>query len=261
MEVTYAICRVSIAPLRATASDRAEIVSQLLFGDYLQVLQKTDKWYWVQSAFDGYLGWVDYRQLAVISEEEHRLEGRVKDFLVPAGVQHAVQGPDGSSYYLASASSLPNYKDGACYLGTQRFEVPFQPLEVNYTQRDNHILEHALFYQNAPYLWGGRTVFGIDCSGFVQAVFKMSGLRVLRDASQQALQGVTVDFLPAAQAGDVAFFDNAEGKITHVGILLSNKEIIHASAKVRIDPIDDQGIFNKELNHYSHNLRIIKRFI
>jgi len=260
MEPLYAICRVSIAPVRSEPSDRAEIVSQLLFGDYVQILEKTEKWLSIQSAFDGYQGWVDFRQLAYISEGLFQ-EPEGVDYLTPPNIQNQLTAEDGSKYYLAASSSLPVYKDGFCYLGTQRFEVNFQPLMVNYGQPQNNIVEHANFYLNAPYLWGGRTSFGIDCSGFVQAVFKMSGIKLQRDASQQALQGTTVDFLPSAQAGDVAFFDNEEGRITHVGILLSSKEIIHSSAKVRIDPIDDEGIFNKELNRYTHKLRIIKRFM
>jgi cell wall-associated NlpC family hydrolase len=273
MEVAHGICRVSVAPLRSTDSDRAEIVSQLLFGDYVRILEKTEKWFRVQQAYDGYEGWVDFRQLASIAEEDYltRVANDNADYLAPATALNTIKASDGSIYYLAASSSLPNYTEGYCLLGKQRFEVNFQPLSVNYNQPKNHqlqnndlqntIVEHALFYLNAPYLWGGKTLFGIDCSGFVQAVFKMAGIKLQRDASQQALEGSLVDFLPAVNAGDVAFFDNAEGRITHVGILLNSKEIIHASAKVRIDPIDDQGIFNKELKRYTHKLRIIKRFL
>jgi cell wall-associated NlpC family hydrolase len=231
----------------------------LLFGDYVQILQKTEKWYWVQSDFDEYQGWVDFRQLAIISEAEY-LADRAGDYLVPAVVQNVLKGEDGTDYYLAAGSSLPQYAAAACYLGKHRYNVSFQALQVEPSHAQENIAKYALFFLNAPYLWGGRTLFGIDCSGFVQIVFKMAGIKLKRDASQQALAGATVDFLSVTQAGDVAFFDNEQGRITHVGILLSNKEIIHASAKVRIDPIDDQGIFNKELNRYTHNLRIIKRF-
>jgi hypothetical protein len=260
MENKYGICRVSVAPLRSAPKDQAEIVSQLLFGEQVLILERLEKWLRVQQVYDGYEGYVDFKQIQLIDEQafndfaEHR-------FLVPAGAMNPVIYEDGSKLYLAAGSNLPAYQDGCCKIGDQVLKVDFKPLVVDYAQPYNNVLEYALFFEHAPYLWGGRTLFGIDCSGFVQVVYKMAGIKLLRDASQQALQGSTVHFLPEAQQGDVAFFDNAEGKITHVGILLNQKEIIHASGQVRIDPIDDQGIFNKELNRYTHNLRIIKRYL
>jgi hypothetical protein len=261
MENEYGICRVSVAPLRSAPKDQAEIVSQLLFGEQVLILERLEKWLRVQQVYDGYEGFVDFKQIHRIDEQifkdfaEHR-------FLAPAAAMNPVIYEDGSKVYLVAGSNLPAYQDGSCKIGDQVLKVDFEPLEVNYDRpSNNNLLEHALFFQHAPYLWGGRTLFGIDCSGFVQVVYKMAGIKLLRDASQQALQGSTVHFLPEAQPGDVAFFDNAEGKITHVGILLNHKEIIHASGQVRIDPIDDQGIFNKELNRYTHNLRIIKRYV
>ena len=118
----------------------------------------------------------------------------------------------------------------------------------------------AKFFLNAPYLWGGRTPWGIDCSGLTQQVYKHFGIAILRDASQQATQGKTVNFLAEAKPGDLAFFDNAEGRIIHVGILLSPEEIIHASGRVKIDRIDNEGIYSEELGKRTHQLRIIKRF-
>jgi hypothetical protein len=255
MEEQYAVCRVSIAPIRAQAKDQSEIVSQLLFGDALTILEKTERWWRIKNADDGYEGWIDFKQVVLAPF------GESSGIMAPAAVNNTVVAADGSKYYLAAGSNLPAFKDGYCYLGKEKFKVEFKPLVVNFDQPKADIKELALFYLNAPYLWGGRTLFGIDCSGFVQAVYRMAGLKLKRDASEQAEGGTTVDFLPEAQCGDVAFFDNEEGRITHVGILLGNNEIIHASGKVRIDPIDDQGIFNKELHKYTHKLRIIKRFI
>lgn len=259
MEQEFGICRVAIAPLRAEGSDRAEIASQLLFGDEVEVLQKTTSWWLVKNLYEGYEGWVDFRQLGGLGAD--RLPVSDICYLAPAGLSNIITADDGSTYYLLSGSTLPNYADGKCRIGEQTFEVDFEPVMIDFNNPQHNIEEFAKFYLNAPYLWGGRTLFGIDCSGFVQIVHKLLGVKLLRDASQQALEGEGVDFLAAAQLGDVAFFDNVEGKITHVGILLSNKEIIHSSGKVRIDPIDDQGIFNKELNKYTHHLRIIKRYM
>jgi len=118
-----------------------------------------------------------------------------------------------------------------------------------------------MMYLNAPYLWGGRSPFGIDCSGFTQVIYKLNGFKLPRDASQQATIGETLSFIEESESGDLAFFDNEEGNIIHVGIMLENNNIIHASGKVRIDKIDHQGIFNSETNTYSHRLRLIKKIL
>ncbi|KIO78854.1 hydrolase [Pedobacter lusitanus] len=259
MEQLFAVCRVSVAPLRAEPSDRAEITTQLLFGDQVEVLEKAEPWWRIRNTYDGYEGWIDFKQLAEITAAAWQ-QYQEHNALVPLGISNKVISADGSAYYLAASGNLPGYKDGFCELGKEKFEVCFEPVKVPAQVSAADLAASALFFQNAPYLWGGRTLFGIDCSGYVQAVFKLSGIPLKRDASQQAEQGHTVNFLPEAQTGDLAFFDNAEGKIIHVGMMLDAGRIIHASGKVRIDPIDDQGIYNPELGRYSHKLRIIKRF-
>lgn len=256
-EQQFGVCRVSVAPLRAEPSDRAEIVSQLLFGDGVEITERQDNWWKIRNVYDGYEGWLDFKQLQACTKEQ---ACAVSDFVAPAAVVNTLTAEDGSIYYLAAGSSLPGFNQGYCEFGTVRFKVNFEPVKINPGTLNTNLTELGLFYLNAPYLWGGRSLFGIDCSGFTQIVFKMAGLRIKRDASQQAEEGGIVDFLPEGRSGDLAFFDNAEGRITHVGILLDNQQIIHASGRVRIDPIDDQGIFNKELNRYTHKLRIIKRF-
>lgn len=260
MENNFGICRVSIAPLRAEPKDQAEIVSQLLFGDEVLIVERVNNWLKVQQLYDSYEGYIDFKQLQPLEQAE-AARGAEHSFLAPASPMNALILEDGSKIYLAAGSNLPGYNEGTCKLADAVFKVDFEPLQVPQVPSITRLIEHALFFRHAPYLWGGKTLFGIDCSGFVQVVFKMSGIKMQRDASQQAFQGQTVHFLPEAQPGDVAFFDNEDGRIIHVGILLNNKEIIHASGQVRIDPIDDQGIYNKELKRYSHKLRIIKRFI
>ncbi|MCZ4244417.1 C40 family peptidase [Pedobacter punctiformis] len=260
MENQYGICRVAVAPLRADASDKAEIASQLLFGEHVEVIQKEDRWWLVQNGYDGYEGWLDFRQLAPISQNIFA-EMQDNKFLAPLSFNNVLTAEDGSLYHLSPGSNLPFYKDGYCFAGAEKFKVNFEPYINQQIDFNANIAAVAKFFQNTPYLWGGRNLFGLDCSGFVQVVFKLLGIKLRRDASQQAEQGELVGFLAECKPGDVAFFDNAEGRITHVGIMLSNNEIIHSSAKVRIDPIDDQGIFNKELGKYTHQLRIIKRFV
>lgn len=260
MENQYGICRVAVAPLRADASDKAEIVSQLLFGEHVEIIQKEERWWLVQNGYDGYEGWMDFRQLASISQSEFADLHDCK-FFAPLSFNNVLTAADGSLYHLSPGSNLPFYKDGYCFAGAEKFKLDFEPHNDQFINFNSDIISTAKFFQNIPYLWGGRHLFGLDCSGFVQIVFKLLGIKLRRDASQQAEQGELVGFLAECKPGDVAFFDNDEGKITHVGIMLNNSEIIHSSAKVRIDPIDDQGIFNKELGKYTHKLRIIKRFV
>jgi hypothetical protein len=258
MEQKFAICRVAIAPLRAAPSDKAEIATQLLFGDAGEVLEQAEPWWRIRNAYDDYEGWMDFKQLIVINQDEYRRYQTYKT-LVPPQVVNTISAADGSQFYLPASAALPAYANGLCELGEHKFQVTFDPYQVTPASEEK-IRDLAMFFLNAPYLWGGRTLFGIDCSGFSQAVYKLAGIPVKRDAAQQAEQGETVNFLPEVKTGDLAFFDNAEGRIVHVGIILGADRIIHASGRVRIDPIDDQGIYNPELGRYTHRLRIIKRF-
>jgi cell wall-associated NlpC family hydrolase len=145
------------------------------------------------------------------------------------------------------------------FLGTEEYELNSDEIIQQPADFESSIAEYAKFFLNAPYLWGGKTLFGIDCSGFTQVVFKMLGKNLKRDAWQQAEQGEIVNFLQEAKAGDLAFFDNAEGHVIHVGIMLNEQQIIHASGRVKIDPIDGQGIYSLDLKKHTHKLRIIKR--
>lgn len=278
MDQIYGMCRVPIAPLRTEPSDKAEICSQLLFGEHVEIIEKSEKWWGVRNAYDGYEGWVDYRQLAPLSIAQY-IKNHDAAYVVPLVAAAAVLAADGSVYHVVAGSTLPAYEEGFCYIGEEKFQVLFDPLWIDpFLAGDSHepkegwmpveaashvveeILDSARFFQNAPYLWGGRTLFGMDCSGFSQLVYKLSGIKLRRDGWQQAEQGRGVSSLEEAKAGDLAFFENETGRITHVGILLSRTEIIHASAKVRVDNIDAQGIYNAELDRYSHKLKTIRRY-
>lgn len=256
----YHVCRVAVAPIRKEASDKAEIVSQLLFGDRVVMLEKTDKWCLVKTHHDNYEGWMDHKQLQKITELQYNDKQSYK-YVTAVNFDNRLLAANGEVYYLSPGSTLPFYQDGECYLGENRFEVKTEPILPNTAEFASKIESTAKFFLNAPYLWGGRTFFGIDCSGFVQIVYKILGKSLSRDASQQVEEGELVDFLASAKLGDLAFFDNEDGKIIHVGLMLGNDKIIHSAGKVRIDPIDNQGIYNMELDRYSHKLRVIKRFV
>lgn len=258
MEI-YHVCRIAVAPLRKEPSDRSEIVSQLLFGDRVLLLEKTEKWCLVKTHHDQYEGWMDHKQLQRITDLQYKDEQSYR-YVTSVNFDNRLVDDAGTVYYLSPGSTLPFYEDGYCYLGENRFEVKTEPFIPNVADFATKVEGTAKFFLNSPYLWGGRSFFGIDCSGFVQTVYKLLGLSLRRDASQQVEEGELVDFLASARMGDLAFFDNEEGKIIHVGMMLSNDKIIHSAGKVRIDPIDNQGIYNMELDRYSHKLRVIKRF-
>ncbi len=260
MKQTFAFCRLSAIPLRAEPSDRSEMISQLLFGDHVEILEQEEKWCRVRMGYDDYEGWLDPKQLEEISSSQFEAFGRATDILGLQACHMAKHEATGEVYYLMPGSTVPDYRHPT--FGTDRTRLtlgsPAQKQRPDAFEQEVEAVTR--FYLNAPYLWGGKTPFGIDCSGLTQIVYKQFGIRLQRDASQQALQGDLVAFLQEARTGDLAFFDNEEGRIIHVGIMVGNAEVIHASGRVRIDSIDDQGIFNRELNRYTHRLRVIKRF-
>ncbi len=256
--ITFFACRVAVSVVRAEASDKSEIITQLLFGDRVELIERRDKWCKIKTHHDHYEGWLDEKQIIELSEAEYHQEDQYQ-YMSPAQELNKIIDADGHPLYLSPGSTLPFYKDGNCKIGNLSFQVNFEPIIPQQQQFYQNIAPIAQFFLNAPYLWGGRNVFGIDCSGFSQIVYKLNGIALARDAYQQAEQGELVDFLAHAQLGDLAFFDNEEGRITHVGIMLNNHEIIHAAGRVHIDPIDNQGIYSKELGRYTHKLRIIKR--
>lgn len=248
----YGICHLSIIPVRKDPSDRSEMVSQLLFGEDYKVTKDQGKWLRIKGSFDNYEGWIDHRQFKEISKTsfeaiQKKISPAVAEFVGP------IEFNNNGAYPILLGSSIPKLKELDYQFKGEIFQLS------NPTNNRSLLVENAYMYLNSPYLWGGRSPFGIDCSGFTQMVYKLNGIKLPRDAYQQAEVGDSLSFIEEAEVGDLAFFDNSEGKIIHVGIMLNNNQIIHASGKVRIDRIDHQGIFNQETNDYSHHLRLIKK--
>jgi hypothetical protein len=255
------ICNLSMIPVRAEASEKSEMVTQVLFGELLSVNEQKGSWSHVRLVYDNYEGWVDTKMISPIKEEVfHKLNyaecGYTRDLIDVIKIVST-----GQLFPILLGSSIRNINDKIFSIGNQHYEFEGELSPSPPSPDNNGILEMAQSLINAPYLWGGCTPFGIDCSGFTQLAFKTNGIRLLRDASQQATQGEAVTFISEAKAGDLAFFDNEESNITHVGIVMGNGKIIHASGKVRIDKIDHQGIYNENIKQYSHKLRLIKRIL
>ena len=253
----YGIIEIAATSQRIDATHQSEMVNQLLFGDIVEILETKNEWLLVRNLFDDYEGWIHKHGVAVFNQSSMDLINTKSKYINSTllKVQHTNKL---SSQYILPGSTLIQYN--AKELSFQLLDVKYKILESNFIEFKgfDEILKYFL---NTPYLWGGRSLFGIDCSGFSQIAYKIFGTWIPRDASQQAQIGKSISFINDAKLGDLAFFDNEEAQITHVGILLNNKEIIHASGYVKIDSIDHQGIFNKETNSYSHKLRLIKRII
>ncbi|MBL1233630.1 MAG: C40 family peptidase [Vicingaceae bacterium] len=257
----YGICSLSVVPGRAEPSDKSEMVTQLLFGEVFSIYEEKRKgWKKIKTAYDNYECWIDEKQVTEIFEEAYEAINEAEP-IVSGDLLSIVKNKNTNQLTpIVIGSTLPNFKDKNIHFSDLNFEFDGNEILPSAPKKEL-IADHVLLFLNAPYLWGGRSPFGIDCSGFTQIIYKSIGFKLPRDAYQQAKIGQTLSFIEESESGDLAFFDNEEGKIIHVGIMLSDNKIIHASGKVRIDSIDHQGIFNAETNRYSHKLRIIKRII
>ena len=252
----FGICNLSIIPLRIEPSDKSEIVSQVLFGEHFQILEVSKQWSKIKLQFDDYEGWVDSKQYQVISESSYN-QLCEEVIVLNSDLIEYVTGPNNFLMPIPLGSSLSflNFNE----INVNNYD--FEGMKISGIKAKANIVNTSFMYLNSPYLWGGKTPFGIDCSGFTQMVYKLNGYKLLRDASQQALQGEALSFIEESEPGDLAFFDNEEGKIIHVGIIMKDNYIIHASGKVRIDRLDHLGIYNAEVNKHTHKLRVIKKVI
>ena len=243
------ICNLSIVPVRIVDSDKSEMINQLIYGDIIEILEEKEKWVKIKSVFDDYIGWIDKKQYFKIEDN------------ITLDLNKPVYSIDLVEFIENNNNELVTIPIGSDISNISLMNHKFDGKTISGKNNRNSIVNTALSFLNSPYLWGGKTPFGIDCSGFTQMVYKINGYKLYRDAKDQANQGETLSFIEESEAGDLAFFNNDQGDIIHVGIILQNNHIIHASGKVRIDRIDHSGIYNNELNRHTHSLRYIKKII
>lgn len=256
----FGICELSVIPLRSEPTHKSEIVSQLLFGESYKIIEKKPEWLRISAAYDGYEGWMERKQFEPISAALYKRLAKVKQ---PVALEVASAATSSKRKVpIVIGSTLPDFDGMNFKIDDEQFVYNGQAITPGNNYDYDKIIEKcAMKFLHAPYLWGGRSPFGIDCSGFTQVVFKLLGVPLKRDAYQQAQQGRDVGFIDLAKEGDLAFFSNKEGKIVHVGIVLKDKKLIHASGRVRIDKVDSFGIYNEETKKYSHNLKLVKRVL
>jgi hypothetical protein len=256
-----ALISVPVLPLRAEPSERAEQVTQLLYGEQVELLENQDGWSLVQNRADGYQGWATSKMLTPVSAPFLARLDTYDSFLLAEPLVF-FRGVDVGQLYLPAGSKIL-HKGNRYYfpLDEQLIEL-FPEKEIQRISptfpMPERILETAFQFLNAPYLWGGKTILGMDCSGLLQVAASINGFQMPRDAKDQAMLGEE-QFLSLALPGDVAFFSNADGRIVHVGLLCGPHEILHASGCVRVDTLDGRGIFNNNLKKYTHQLHSIKR--
>ncbi len=253
----------SIVPVRAEAREGSEQLTQLLFAETVDILEEKPRWIRVRNDVDGQTGWVDFKMITKLSDTEAAAVAQAdKTARVVMPMAYAVSENNGQTIPLTAGTPLPDYKDGQFSLLGVGFRiapemVAPQPLEMNAA----NLMNTVRFFLNIPYLWGGKNALGMDCSGFSQVVHALFGHSLLRNASEQATQGEQVASLADAQAGDLAFFDHEDDKISHVGIILDSERIIHCSGRVKVEKIDEQGIYSTEQGGtYTHHLVSIRRY-
>lgn len=256
------ICHLTVIPMRAEPSHCTEMVSQILFGEAYRVLEESREWVKVSVCHDGYEGWIQRKQHFAISNEQ--LDNYLQCDKLRLSVPLLIEQPT----ILSMGAMVPVHPgDSPCpealpeHLSAEDWSPVADLTGFSRTESMGLIGDAAFSIQGAPYLWGGRTPLGIDCSGFTQLLYSLIGVKLPRDASQQVQVGEPLDFIHEAQLGDLAFFHNEEGRIVHVGMMLNDHEIIHASGYVRVDRVDENGIFNADLQRYTHSLRVVKRIV
>ncbi len=256
----YTIISIPLVEVRAEPSERSELETQILFGEQIEIIEKRDTWYQIRNLADNYTGWISKESIT----KKHFTEEAVdtSNFTpLTAGFTICFKTTHVEKIILTGGSLIPPIENDRFVLHDEIYQLAQYAPVLENNNKGQLVVELANQYMNTPYLWGGKNIFGIDCSGLVQIAYRMVGEQLARNASQQVNTGTVVNFLSEVRAGDLAFFENEEGQIIHVGILINSHQILHASGWVKTEIIDSQGIISSSTGKYTHKLRVIKRLV
>ena len=248
----HGICHLSVVPVRALAENASEMLTQLLYGDHFKILENRKYWSKIRIAFDQTEGWIQKNQFREIEAEQIKSIEKSKDRRFASDLVSFASGDNKLLIPVLMGSAISNAK---------LLSHSFEGSSLNGNASKDELVTTAMHYLHAPFLWGGKTPFGIDDSGLSQMVYRIHGYNLPRKAADQAMEGESLSFIEESEPGDLAFFDDKEGNINHVGIIMKDNYIIHSHAEVRIDRLDHTGIFNAEERKYTHSLRVIKKIL
>ncbi len=251
----------SLVAVRQNDNNQSEMISQLLFGELVDIIEERGNWLLVRNHSDNVKGWIDKKSIKMLNEEELELILQSPAVRVSVPLSFCRKTTSHENVFLAGGSILSAINDNECIVADDNYIVNTFDVNLSKEVSGEQIVGLASQYLNSPYLWGGKSLLGIDCSGLVQVVFSICGIQLPRKVSEQVEIGEIVDFLSEASAGDLAFFEDESGAIAKVGIMMDSQRIIHSSGWVKIDQLDSNGIITERNGNSPHKLRVIKRII